>query len=169
MFNRLFSLIFDLLESSSSKRRYSIYRKKYNLPSSFLFGANGSVIYGDGNFEAGDNSYVNQVWIQISDGNKVKLGRNCRLAHNIRIYTSSVIADQNLDIDPWGNENMEKRGDVIIGDGVWIGANVFINPGITIGSNAVIGANSVVTKDIQPLSIVGGVPAKHIRFKTISQ
>ena len=58
-------------------------------------------------------------------------------------------------------------GDIVIGNGVWIGANVFINPGIRIDNNVVIGANSVVTKDIKENSIVGGVPAKLIRIKNV--
>ncbi len=60
-----------------------------------------------------------------------------------------------------------KQGDVIIKDFVWIGANVVINPGVTIGQNAVIGANSVITRDVDPSSIVGGVPAKLIRMKKL--
>ena len=54
---------------------------------------------------------------------------------------------------------------IIIGDYVWIGANVFINGGIEVGENSIIGANSVVTHNVSPNSIVGGVPAKLIRKK----
>ena len=62
----------------------------------------------------------------------------------------------------------QKKGNITIEDFAWIGANVLINPGITIGANSIIGANSVVTKDVLPFSIVGGVPAKLIRMKNIS-
>ena len=51
---------------------------------------------------------------------------------------------------------------------MWIGANVFITPGVTVDDNSIIGANSVVTKDVEPFSIVGGAPAKLIRIKNIS-
>jgi chloramphenicol O-acetyltransferase type B len=52
---------------------------------------------------------------------------------------------------------------VTIGNDVWICANVVITDGVTIGDGAIIGANAVVTTDIEPYSIVGGVPAKLIR------
>ena len=51
----------------------------------------------------------------------------------------------------------------IIGNDVWIGSNVLLLPGISIGDGAIIAAGAVVTKDIEPYSIVGGVPAKEIR------
>jgi len=54
-------------------------------------------------------------------------------------------------------------GPVIIEDDVWIGARVIILAGVTIGTGAVIGAGSVVTRDVLPFTIVGGVPAKLIR------
>ena len=57
------------------------------------------------------------------------------------------------------------KGDIVIGNDVWIGANVTIVNGVTIGDGAVIGANSIVTKDIPPYSIYGGVPAKCIRMR----
>ena len=50
-----------------------------------------------------------------------------------------------------------------IGKGAWLGARSLVLPGITIGEGAVVGAGSVVTKDVQPNTIVGGVPAKVIR------
>lgn len=52
---------------------------------------------------------------------------------------------------------------VEIGNDVWIGANVTIMDGLKIGNGAIIGANSVVTKDVKPYSIVGGIPAKQIK------
>jgi len=168
MISSIAARIFTFLEHSKWKYTYSNYRKKYNLPSSFLFGAHGTLIYGEGTFLAGECSYVNQAWIQLAKDACVRVGRNCRIAHNVRIYTESMDPDSDLDVDPWGDSEKKKKfGDVVIEDGVWIGANVFINPGITIGSNSVIGANSVVTKDIAPNSIMGGVPAKLIRVKHI--
>ncbi len=52
-----------------------------------------------------------------------------------------------------------------VGNSVWIGAGVNILRGITIGNGAVIGAGAVVVKDVKPFEIVGGVPAKHIKFR----
>lgn len=52
---------------------------------------------------------------------------------------------------------------VFIGDDVWIGSRVIILPGVKIGSGSIIGAGSVVTRDVEPYSVVGGVPAKLIK------
>ncbi|KTD00853.1 type B chloramphenicol O-acetyltransferase [Fluoribacter gormanii] len=60
-------------------------------------------------------------------------------------------------------DGYQPAGDTVIGHDVWIGAEVMIMPGVTIGSGSVIGSRSVVTKDIEPYSIVTGVPAKIIR------
>ena len=68
----------------------------------------------------------------------------------------------NLDVknitEAWDN-----KGDIVIGNDVWIGYEAVILAGVTIGDGAVIGACAVVTKDIPPYTIVGGVPAKPIR------
>ena len=57
----------------------------------------------------------------------------------------------------------DHKGDIIIGNDVWIGYNVVIMAGVHIGDGAVIAACAVVTKDVPPYTIVGGVPAKEIR------
>lgn len=56
-----------------------------------------------------------------------------------------------------------RKGDTIIGDGVWIGMRAVIMPGVKIGEGAVIAVNSVVTADVEPYTVVGGTPAKPIK------
>ena len=60
--------------------------------------------------------------------------------------------------DAWDN-----KGDIVIGNDVWIGYETVILSGVTIGDGAIIGTRAVVTKDVPPYTIVGGVPARHIR------
>lgn len=57
----------------------------------------------------------------------------------------------------------DNKGDIIIGNDVWIGYDAAIMAGVTIGDGAIIGARALVTKDVAPYTIVGGVPAKEIR------
>jgi virginiamycin A acetyltransferase len=60
--------------------------------------------------------------------------------------------------DAWDN-----KGDIVIGNDVWIGYEAVIMPGVAIGDGAIIGTRAVVTKDVEPYAIVGGVPARTIR------
>lgn len=60
-------------------------------------------------------------------------------------------------------EAWDNKGDIVIGNDVWIGYDALIMAGVKIGDGAIIGARAVVTKDVEPYSIVGGVPAKEIR------
>lgn len=57
------------------------------------------------------------------------------------------------------------KGSIVIKDDVWVGANSLILSGVTIGQGAVVAAGSVVTKDVPPYAIVGGNPAKIIRYR----
>ncbi len=61
-------------------------------------------------------------------------------------------------VSAWDN-----KGDIVIGNDVWIGYDAIIMAGVAIGDGAIIGTRAVVTKDVEPYSIVGGVPAKEIR------
>ena len=67
------------------------------------------------------------------------------------------------DIDLKVNESWENKGDIIIGNDVWIGYEAIIMAGVTIGNGARIATRAVVTKDVNPYEIVGGVPAKLIK------
>ncbi|MBW7571904.1 CatB-related O-acetyltransferase [Caproiciproducens faecalis] len=82
---------------------------------------------------------------------------------SLATYTFPVFFEEwGLDVknimDAWDN-----KGDIVIGSDVWVGYEAVILPGVTIGDGAIIGARAVVTKDVQPYTIVGGVPAKPLR------
>ena len=62
------------------------------------------------------------------------------------------------------NEGISK-GDIIIADDVWVGAGAIILSGVHIGQGAVVAAGAVITKDVPPYAIVGGVPAKVIKYR----
>ena len=57
------------------------------------------------------------------------------------------------------------KGDIVIKDDVWIGQNAIICSGVTVGQGAVVAAGAVVTKDVEPYAIVGGNPAKFIKYR----
>lgn len=71
--------------------------------------------------------------------------------------------------EEWGLEkkdvvkSWDNKGDIVIGNDVWIGYEAVILAGVTIGDGAIIGTRAVVTKDVPPYTIVGGIPAKSIR------
>lgn len=60
-------------------------------------------------------------------------------------------------------QSWDNKGDIVIGNDVWIGYDAVILAGVTIGDGAIIGTRAVVTKDVPPYTVVGGVPAKFIR------
>jgi maltose O-acetyltransferase len=157
--------VYRLLQKLDTREKYDSYRAKYKIHPSFKFnGFNGQNIefYGDGEIICGQGSYIGGLsTCQSSPGSTIQIGDNCAISHNVRIYTRSYISDQDFIVFP----RIAREGSVIIGDAVWIGVNVFIGPGVRIGDNAVIAANSVVTKDVPAYAIVGGCPARLIKFK----
>lgn len=78
-------------------------------------------------------------------------------------YGFTYVVKQKFNEFRWAN--IEKKLSVIIGNDVWIGSDVLIMEGVTIGDGAIVAAGAVVTKDIPPYAIVGGVPAKIIRYR----
>jgi len=141
---------------------YSVFIYKYKINNTFRFNGSNILFYGDGEIAIGDNSYIGELsTIQAVKGCKVKIGKNCQISHNVRIYTETDISDQDFSLEG----RLTKKGSVIIGDFVWIGTNVLIAPDVVIGDNSIIGANSVVTKNVAVNTIVGGVSAHFIKKK----
>lgn len=115
------------------------------------------------NIQIGKNTYINgDTYLIAGKNSKIIIGENCLISYNVHIRTEThLYMKKEVLIIEQGN--VEKN--IKIGDDVWIGFGAQIMPGITIGSGAVIGAGAVVTKDVEPYAIVGGVPAKVIKYR----
>ena len=108
---------------------------------------------------------------------KLVVGKFCSIACGAKfILTSANHTMKSLSTYPfpiffeeWGldianvTDAWDNKGDIVIGNDVWIGYDAVILSGVTIGDGAVIGTRAVVTKDVPPYTIVGGVPARQIR------
>jgi len=108
---------------------------------------------------------------------RLVIGRFCSIACGAKfLFTSANHTMRSLSTYPfplffeeWGldkadvTQAWDNKGDIVVGNDVWIGYEAVILAGVTIGDGAIIGARAVVTKDVEPYTIVGGVPAKPIR------
>lgn len=119
------------------------------------------LIQGSGSFSLGDRSFIGSFSV-IGCNERVEIGKGVMIAQNVSIRDTDhgfeelkvPMIDQGIRTAP-----------VVIHDNVWIGHGAVITKGITIGSGAIIAANAVVTKDVPENTIVGGVPAKIIRYR----
>lgn len=97
---------------------------------------------------------------------EVTIGNYFHTGANLTIISTNHNYENTTSI-PYGPERIDKP--VIIKDFVWLGGNVTIIPGVTIGEGAVVAAGSVVVKNIPDYAIVGGNPAKLIRYRNIEE
>ena len=104
----------------------------------------------------GDNSGIGMR----SHVEAVEIGKNVMIGPELIVFSGNKRFDR-TDI-PMIEQTSDEVSPVVIEDDVWIGARVIILPGRTIGQGAIVGAGSVVTKDVDPYSIVGGNPARVI-------
>ena len=117
-----------------------------------------ATILGVGALEIGDDTWVGyQVLIHASSS--IQIGRCVDIAPRVFLGNGTHL------LDPTGSHSAGAgvSRDIIIGDGVWLGATSTILPGLVVGAKAVVGAGAVVTKDIPEKAVVAGVPAKLIR------
>lgn len=117
----------------------------------------GAEIRGAYNLELGDGCIVGDKSVLDARRGGIKIGKNVQLGSFVKLWTGSHDHD-----DPYFRSMPHKRGPIKIGDRAWIGPCVTILHSVTIGEGAVVAAGSVVTKNVEPYSIVGGIPAKKI-------
>lgn len=111
--------------------------------------------------------------VNIKEGfvHNIQIGQFTSIAHNIAFVIDlnhnyfNVTSGASKLFDDSIPEHPKRKGQIIIGNDVWIGRGSTIMGGITIGNGAVISANSHVTKDVPPYAIVGGNPAKIIKYR----
>ena len=134
-------------------------------------------IYNDFEHDPVDFEKNNVLYHYPVNGDRLKIGKFCSIACGAKfLFTSANHALGSLStytfpifFDEWDLDAKDiasawdNRGDITIGNDVWIGYGAVILSGVTIGDGAIIGARAVVTRDVPPYTIVGGVPAKPIR------
>lgn len=113
--------------------------------------------YNPHNIEIGNDSIIGEF--AVLDGRApLRIGNHVDIASEVMIYNS----EHNIHAEHFAADSGVIEAPVIIEDYVFIGPRAILLPGITIGKGAVIGAGAIVTKDVEPFAIVGGVPAKVI-------
>ncbi|MDI1259749.1 CatB-related O-acetyltransferase [Aquabacterium sp.] len=142
-----------------------------NLP---RYGVIGNSKVSFGRFNYGTQYLSIHEW---GEGASFSMGSFCSIASNITIFLGGNHRTDWITTFPFGHVFQEQlggmhikghpatKGDVVIGNDVWIGHHSTIMSGVTIGDGAVIGAHAVVIKNVEPYAIVGGNPAKHVRFR----
>jgi acetyltransferase-like isoleucine patch superfamily enzyme len=115
------------------------------------------------NVSVGDNCYIG-TGAQLYPWNApITIGSNVLIAAGVRIITRKHgFANMSHPMAQQGYTNAP----IVIEDDVWIGFGAVVLPGVTIGRGSIVGSNAVVTRDVEPYSIVGGVPARLIRRRT---
>ena len=134
-------------------------------------------MYNDFERDPRDFERNNVLYHYPVNGDKLRIGKFCSIACGAKfLFNSANHTLRSLSTYPfpifyeeWGLEGKdirqawENKGDIVIGNDVWIGYQAVILAGVTVGDGAIIGSRAVVTRDVPPYTIVGGVPAKPIR------
>ena len=112
------------------------------------------------------------------DGDRLIIGRFCAIGHGVRFLMNGANHKMNgFSTYPFGMfghgweksiphaSDLTDKGDIVVGNDVWIGYEALLMPGVKVGNGAIIAARSVVTGDVPAYAVVGGNPAKVIRYR----
>jgi acetyltransferase-like isoleucine patch superfamily enzyme len=141
-----------------------------------MFKSVGKYTYGTNSFTSSVRqftSHADKTEAGVIVGSFVSIGLGAKffptegVAHEYKTFTSYPFGNihnevfSNIVVPP----KVSTRGDIIIGSDVWFGENVTVMSGVTIGHGAIIAANSHIHKNVDPYSIIGGNPAKLIKYR----
>ena len=120
----------------------------------------------EGNVSIDECTYINEgSRVDTGPTASIKIGRHCAIGRYVHITAKTHDLQQ-----PTTDENhkqiLHKESNVVIGNYVWVGDKAVILPGVTIGNFAIIAAHAVVKNDVKDFEVVGGAPAKHIKFNS---
>ena len=120
----------------------------------------------------GNNTYGELNIVTFRNLTKLLIGSYCSIGQNVCFLLDAGHETRFISTYPFKtsilglkNDEVTSKGDIIVEDDVWIGYGSIIMSGVHIGQGSVIAAGSVVTKDVPPYAIVGGVPAKVIKYR----
>ena len=124
------------------------------------------------NVEVGNYTYGELTVLNFGENEKLKIGSFCSIASGVVFSLNADHFTNHISTFPFKvkvlNEQIKEaasKGDIIVDDDVWIGQNAIILSGVHIGQGSVIAAGAVVSKDVPAYAIVGGVPAKVIKYR----
>lgn len=124
-----------------------------------------------GSVRVGKNTYGAIRVLNWGKDEHLKVGSYCSIAQEVMFILNADHFTKNISTFPFKVKCLGQqregtsKGDIIIDDDVWIGYRAIIMSGVHVGQGAIIAAGAVVTKDIPPYAIAGGVPAKIIKFR----
>lgn len=119
----------------------------------------------------GKHSYGTLNVVSFNNRSHLKIGNYVSIARDVIFLLDVEHTIDTISTYPFekallhGNDIAFSKGDIIIEDDAWIGFGATIMSGVTIGQGAVVAAKAVVTKDVPPYAVVGGVPAKVIKYR----
>ena len=125
-------------------------------------------------YKMGVGTYGTPIVHDWNEGTTLSIGAYCSIADDVHIMLGGNHQTDWVSTYPFysflpelaGIERpLKTRGDVVIGNDVWLGSGCRIMSGVTIGDGAVVAAGSIVTESIAPYSIVAGIPARHLKFR----
>lgn len=109
------------------------------------------------NISIGSGSFVNYGAVFL-DVNPIEIGADVQIAPNVQLLTATHPLDAMRRRAQW-----ESGRPISIGDGAWLGGGAIVLPGVSIGAEAIVGAGAVVTRDVEPRTVVAGNPARILR------
>lgn len=107
-----------------------------------------------------ENSYIGRNTFLALD-EKITIGKNVMIGPQVMIFTANHGLHKNLPMI----QQPTTKAPVTIEDDVWVGARAILLPGVHLGKGCVIGAGAIVSRSVEPYAIVGGIPARHIRYR----